>query len=487
MTCSTSCSSRAGIASGLALLLLLSSCALLDRQAAAAPLEFESLVPDGDEAPAVFSTTMRWMAAASGGEGELSYGFKTLRGSEEVVEQHGPSSTWDWSPQDAGRFRVKVTVEDNAGAWVESDWSSACVIIRPVIKGALIAVLPAENLSGIGAPLEVVTRLLRARLQQTGFHLLDDEVLAEFMKRYRIRHTGGLNSDAAQAMKEEIGADAFLITSLEGYQDGSPPMISLISRLVSSGEEPEIVWMDGVGLSGEDSPGFLGLGRIEEPDILLEKAVQELTESLERSLPEVSSTIRVLDENESYECAPEPEMVALPKNGRVRGRHRPRISFRSPIIDSAGRYSVAVVPFLNLSERKHAGRIVTLLLVNELARSEVFSVVEPGLVRAQLLKYRMIMEAGPSLANAGILFSRSSLDVDLVCSGTVFDYQDAVGVPKVDFSVKIFERSSREVVWSSRSYGNGDDGVFFFDLWRVRTAHRLASEMVGGTLEGLSR
>jgi TolB-like protein len=148
---------------------------------------------------------------------------------------------------------------------------------------------------------------------------------------------------------------------------------------------------------------------------------------------------------------------------------------------------VAVVPFLNLSERKHAGRIVTLLLVNELARSEVFSVVEPGLVRAQLLKYRMIMEAGPSLANAGILFSRSSLDVDLVCSGTVFDYQDAVGVPKVDFSVKIFERNSREVVWSSRSYGNGDDGVFFFDLRRVRTAHRLASEMVGGTLEGLSR
>ena len=468
------------------MLLLLSSCALFDRQAAP-PLELESLVPDGDEAPAVVPTTMRWRASASGGAGELSYEFKTLKGSEEVVEQHGASPTWDWSPKEAGRFRVKVTVKDSAGAWVESDWSSACVIIRPVIKSGLIAVLPVENLSGIGAPLEVVMRLLRARLQQSGFHLLDDEVLAEFMKHYRIRHTGGLNSDAARAMNEEIGADAFLITSLEGYQDGIPPMLSLISRLVSSGEEPEIVWKDGVGLSGEDSPGFLGLGRIEEPDILLEKAVEELTESLERSLPEVGSTIRVLGENESYECAPGPEMVALPKNGRVRRKHRPRIFFRSPIIDSAGRYSVAVVPFLNLSERKHAGRIVTLLVINELVRSEAFSVIEPGLVRAQLLKYRMIMEAGPSLANAGILFSRSSLGVDLVCSGTVFDYQDAVGVPKVDFSVKIFERNSREVVWSSRSYGNGDDGVFFFDLGRVRTAHRLASEMAGGTLEGLSR
>jgi TolB-like protein len=486
MTCSTSCSSKAVIVSGFVVLLLLSSGALFDGQAVP-PLEFESLAPDGDEAPALFSTTMRWRAAASGGEGELSYEFRTLRGSEEVVEQHGPSPTWDWSPKHAGRFRVKVTVEDSAGASVESDWSSTCVIVRPVVKSSLIAVLPAENLSGIGAPLELVTRLLRASLRQSGLQVLDDETLAEFMKRYRIRHTGGLNSDAAQAMSEEIGADAVLITSLEGYQDGRPPMMALISRLVSSGEEPKIVWMDGVGLSGEDSPGFLGLGRIEEPDILLEKAVQKLTSSLERSLPEVSSTIRLLEENESYECAPGPEMVALPKHGRVKRKHRPRISFRSPIIDSAGRYSVAVVPFLNLSERKHAGRIVTLLVINELVRSKIFSVVDPGLFREELLEYRMIMEAGPSLANAGILFSRSSLGVDLVCSGTVFDYQDAVGVPKVDFAVKIYERNSREVVWSSRSYGSGDDGVFFFDLGRVRTAHRLASKMAGGTLERLSR
>ncbi len=172
MICSTSCSSKAVIALKLVVLLLLSICVLLDR-AEAAPLELESLVPDGDEAPAVFSTTMRWVAAASGDEGALSYEFKTVKGSEEVVEQHGPSPTWDWSPKETGRFRVKVTVEDSAGARVESGWSSACVIIRPISKSALIAVLPVENLSGMGAPREVVRRLLRASLQQSGFHLLE--------------------------------------------------------------------------------------------------------------------------------------------------------------------------------------------------------------------------------------------------------------------------------------------------------------------------
>ena len=97
------------------------------------------------------------------------------------------------------------------------------------------------------------------------------------------------------------------------------------------------------------------------------------------------------------------------------------------------------------------------------------------------------MEAGPSLANADIISSRGSLGVDLVLSGTVFDYQDAFGVPKVDFSVKIIEKRSREVVWSSRSYNHGEQGVFFFDFGRVHTAHRLASEMARGTFDALKR
>ena len=474
------------ITSQLVALLLVSSCALLGA-GGTAPLEFESLTAEGLGPSTGGSTGLRWTAAAAGGAGELDYEFRILRGSDEVVAQEGPSPVWDWDPKQAGRFRVKVTVEDGAGARVESGWSSACVVIRPVSRKALIAVLPVEDLTGSGAPVEGVDRELQSSLREEGFRLVDDESLAKFMKRYRIRHTGGLSSDVARAMKEETGAEAFLVTSLAGYQERIPPMISLISRLVSAGEHPVIQWMDGAGLSGEDSPGLLGLGRIERVDILLEKAVQRVTASLEGALPEVGKTIRVLRDQDSAECDPTTDVVAASATRRVKRKFRPQTFFRSPIIDSSRRYRVAVVPFLNLSERRHAGSIVTLQLVDELVRNEMFSVVEPGLVREELLEYRMIMQAGPSLANADILFGRSSLGADLVCSGTVFDYQDGPGTPKVDFSVTIFERTSREVVWYSRSYGDGDEGVFFFDLGRVRTAHRLASEMVGGTLEVLSR
>jgi hypothetical protein len=130
---------------------------------------------------------------------------------------------------------------------------------------------------------------------------------------------------------------------------------------------------------------------------------------------------------------------------------------------------------------------MTLHLVNQLLRSRMFALTEPGLVREQLLKYRIIMAEGPSLADTDIIASQSSLDVDLILSGTVFDYQDGWGVPNVDFSVKIIEKTSREVVWASRSYNSGDEAVFFFDWGRVHTAHDLAVEMARGTLELLTR
>jgi hypothetical protein len=47
----------------------------------------------------------------------------------------------------------------------------------------------------------------------------------------------------------------------------------------------------------------------------------------------------------------------------------------------------------------------------------------------------------------------------------------------VDFSVLFIERRTRQVVYSSYSQNQGDDGVLFFDWGRVNTAHAMASQM----------
>jgi TolB-like protein len=390
---------------------------------------------------------------------------------------------------------VKVTITDSAGARVESGWSPAFVILPAVSHDDLIAVLPIDNLTGTRAPLGTVGSVLRAHLDRRGFRLVDAKALAKVMKRYRVRNTGSLNSRISRVFREETGAAGVLMTSLEVYFKERSPRISLMSRLVVSGDRPEIVWTDGVGLAGDGHPGLLAVGRITEIDALLELAAGCLVDSLAESLSETRVSEFRDYRNDFNQCDSRADVVSVAPGAKGNRKFRPRRTYRSPNVDTNRRYSVAVIPFLNLSQRRNAGKIIALHLVNQLFRNESFSVVEPGIVREELLEHRVIMQAGPSLANAKVLTNDGSLGADLVLSGTVFDYQGAVGIPKVDFSVKAIEKESLKVAWSSRSHNTGDLGLRFFNLGNVRlfnlgtvhTAHQLASEMARGTSEAWNR
>lgn len=320
-----------------------------------------------------------------------------------------------------------------------------------------IAVLPVENLSGNTAPLKDIRKALVESLRARRFKVLGEDLLEEFMARHRLRYVGGIDGITAKAFREETGAGSVLITSLELYEDSTPPKIALISRLVSTDAFPVILWMDSVGLAGDDAPGFLDLGLIENPVVLRDKALRSLSVSLAESL----------SEKEGGDSAE-----------RKRKKFRPKIVFRSPAFDPEARHTVAVIPFFNESLRKYAGEIMQLHLVREMAKVENIKVIEPGVVRTGLLALRIIMEDGISLAQADIVWD--ALNADLLLTGKVIDYQDsqgAEGAPIVDFSLQAIERKGREVRWASKSYNKGTDGVYFFDLGRERTASAMASEM----------
>jgi hypothetical protein len=94
------------------------------------------------------------------------------------------------------------------------------------------------------------------------------------------------------------------------------------------------------------------------------------------------------------------------------------------------------------------------------------------------------MEGGLSLPQADLL--RVMLDVDLVLTGNVFEYEDysgRSGSPKVNFTARVYDTKIRQVEWASLSYNQGDDGVFFFDVGKVHTAHAMASEMARALAE----
>ena len=333
-------------------------------------------------------------------------------------------------------------------------------------KKILAAVLPLHNLSGTPVPLEDIRQRLISSFKNQGLDILPEDVLEKFIVKHRIRYVGGIDGLTAQDFRFETGADAVLVSSVELYNDTSPPKIALTCRLVSTGNDPKVLWIDSVALAGDDSVGILQLSLIEDPRELLEKAVLQISTSFGEYLADKSSSVA---------------------NQRDIIKFWPKVFYRSPILEPEWKYTVAVLPFLNLSDRRYAGEILALNFVEQMIPQKNFSVIEPGMVRQVFLQQRIIMEDGISFADVHVLFSK--LNVDLILAGKVFDYQDyqgTSGTAKVDFSAVAVERQSGDVVWACQSHNTGDYGVFFFDWGKIHTAHRIASEMVASALETLA-
>jgi TolB-like protein len=320
-----------------------------------------------------------------------------------------------------------------------------------------VAVFPVENLSGGSAPVAEIRQFLEDRLTGAGIGLLGDAALDDFMTRHRVRYAAGIDAATAELLKQETGVGGVVIASVELVNDAVPPKVALTARLVSVEGPPVVVWADDVGLSGDDAPGLLDLGLVEDYEELLTRALNRIADSLLNHLGAGQ---------------PVATSKAAPK-------FRPKIAYRRMVLEPGRTYTVAVLPFFNRSERRNAGDVLALLFARHLSAFGGFRVIDAGEVRRQLLEARVIMDGGVSIADADLV--ATVLDADFVLAGRVLYYEDQEGAdanPKVDFSTVLIERASGRVVWSSQSDNTGDDGVRFFGRGRSATAHLMATQMV---------
>lgn len=325
-----------------------------------------------------------------------------------------------------------------------------------------IAYLPLQNLTGELAPVREIGETFSRQLTARGVRLLDETQLRDVMQRHRMRYTGGLSKEMGRAFFQEANVTAVLVTSLDEYDEINPPRISLTARLISTGENQRILWMESVTVAGDEQPGLLGAKLVSDPRVLLARASAALADAFARRGP--------------------PAEHAGPSLRRFPPRSVYKVSRTT--LDTDGVTRIAVLSLANQSARKDAGELVALQLIRQLSRAKNVEVVEPGLVREALLETRTIQQVGLSLAQIDLV--KAFLDVDLVLIGTVIDYQDASGTPGgplVAFTVQAVDTEARQVVWSSRSRRFGDENVKFFDAGRVHTAQGLSSGMAGAIVE----
>jgi hypothetical protein len=162
----------------------------------------------------------------------------------------------------------------------------------------------------------------------------------------------------------------------------------------------------------------------------------------------------------------------------------PNRIFRSPLLADPARRTLAVLPFLNDTGRRDAGEVMTLRFLAPLVNNGTIQVIEPGVVRAELLGHRLGASGGGiSLDDARVMLEL--LRADLVFSGAVRRFDDSrgqTGAPAIDFTSTVLDRATAQLVWSSTSAGSGDDGVYFFGIGRVSTVSGLACAMAKGTV-----
>jgi hypothetical protein len=382
-----------------------------------------------------------------------------------------------------------------------------------------IAVFPIENLSGTPAPLKELGSELLVELRQEGMRLIEPGAVDDFIETHQVRYLGGIDEKTAAILREATGADAVLITTLELYSDVSPPKFSIIARLVSIKDVPEIIWMDSVGIAGDDSPGILGLGLIDDIKVLRGKGLKSIGKSLKHYVTEPPVRKKRVSAKEKREEEPftlmslirsivtEKRLLTDPSNSRIKpwylknppekpytvedmlqemktnggmfvSRYSPPLWYSSQDTLVDQERTLAIIPFFNRSTRKHAAELQVLHLAKQLVSDGSFRVLELGVIRDRMLNMHVVMKEGISIPNVDLI--TIALGVDLLLNGEIFDYLDTVGYgsyPKIDFSMQMFDRDNKKILWSSHSHNQGDDGVYFFEYGRIATASALSDRM----------
>ncbi len=325
-----------------------------------------------------------------------------------------------------------------------------------------VAVFPVENVSGGAVPAEKVRAFLIDRLASAGIRVLRNEVLDDFMTRHRIRYAAGVDAETAERLKQETGVDAVVIASVDLSSETAAPKFALMARLVSLTGMPTVVWADDTGMAGDDAPGLFDLGVVDDYQKLQAAALKRVGDSLLTFVK-----------------------TGQPGRGvKSASKFRPKSFYRTVTVEPGRTYSVAVVPFFNLSDRRNAGNVLALLFMRHLAAFPQFRVIDVGTTRRQLLDARIIMDGGLSITDAETV--ASLIDADFVLAGRVVRYDDNEGPgarPRVEFSTVLIEKKSRRVVWSSNSDNDGGDGVRLFERGWTRTAHAMATQMVALTAQ----
>ncbi len=303
-----------------------------------------------------------------------------------------------------------------------------------------IALLPFDNFSNNNDALDKIMPLILARLEDRGFDVTGYEEVEAFLCERRIRNSTFISKEVAtelgkNKMVSSVVAGAVLTFSSSSEEN---PKIGILARLldIATGH---IIWSDFVSLTGEDFTKVLGLGTITSIDLLVPRALDRLFANFGNTSPHPSGK---------------------------------------------DIFKIAVLPFKNETEHRHAGKIITHLFQNELANNPMFDPVDFGDTRQNIINLRIGGKGAVDYNNLQAL--SKSLGVDAVLTGTVEEYQSGwtySSPPSVTISARLLDSRKNRILWYDNLQLDGEENIIALDWGRLRTADKVAYGAVSGLVK----
>jgi len=323
----------------------------------------------------------------------------------------------------------------------------------------LVAALPLRDLTGRPQDTGPLLEQLREGLEARGVAFVPEQEVEQALRRRRIRYTDSVSRGAGKALAEETGAEAILLGAVLERSAGPIPSLSVTARLVDphTGRRLRSIV---VALRGDDFQGLLGLGLVEDPDVLRAEVVVRMVAALDPAsgLP-IPPTPRVLDD--------------------------PLEVFHAEGFDVAEVHKLLVLPLVSRTQRPDAGSLFAEILADALfqernaqvvERSELIdAMVELGVRSVDGVDPRLLAEVGRlEGARWAILGSVDVYEEEFI--------QGGLRVPEVEAAIRLVDLDASRISAAARVHRRGDDYLVGLGLGivldPVDLADRTARELV---------
>lgn len=298
-------------------------------------------------------------------------------------------------------------------------------------SNVVVAVLPFVNYSGNSEAMKMCMKNLYEQLDMHDVQYLSHTTLRPTLRKYRIRTVGSIGQEDVSDIKKSTNINRIILGALNICSERSNPEVSVSVRIIDA-NNMHIISAVTQSAKGFDSEKLFGLGKIKTIETLMQQVMQKLVANL-------------LFETENIKNQKQPS------------------------------YTIALIPLDNISKAKKAGLISANILLTTLVQHG-YNVIEPGIIDEIMQKNKRVLRGEVDLQTLKQI--KNLLHIDLLVTGSIEQFKISRGSrnAEIEIGLRTLDASNGKIISMFNDNKKGDDSETLFGLGKINAMGNLISK-----------